>query len=1008
MRQPSKIVAPRHPDAIRRTRLLARLDALRRSGGALWIEGSPGSGKTTLLASWIRARRVPVLWLKVDEADKDHATFFHYLALAANQVTQPYSPLPVLTAEYGDSHEAFARTFFRQLFLALPRRTVVILDDVQEANGPFHRVLRAALEEAIPLIPICFSSRGPAPPALVRFRASGLLSVLDESQLRLTNREAAALARRRGFHGSDADLETLVRDAHGWPAGVVLRVLEVRRGRTPPRDAAEHQFFASEVFDRLDASTRRLLMESALLPPATEALLVAVTGAPTAGVLVAGLAERGLFTLRLETSPAAYDFHAPFRDFLCARAGEELSASRRAEVRRTAARLLSEEGRAGAEAAIALLAEAGADDELAALVTREAPGALKDGRWQTVERWLAAVPAERREQDPWLLLWGGVAAMAKRPREAQASLARALQLFESAGLAAGVWLAWAAGVEAVVAEWNDLGPLRGALLDHDRLQARFPVPAGEVEVRVLLAVQAAAMLVRPDHPSLPGWCQGLRALARSAPLPALRLAAGAQLVLHEAWLLGEVERHRDLLQDLGRLARAPETPPALASLWLSCQAPVEFAAGNLDACAETAARSIEHGASHGIQSLDFVARAQEFSVALVRAPESVTSRLRAMERALRPGAGVDQAVSSWAHGLAALRRDEVTEAVRSGEKALALACGSSYAVGQVLARLLLARANARAGDPAGARASLGEARALGERSGSNWLRCITAFIEAEHLLQEGRCDDWAAPLAEAFASWRDKGVHPFLLFGPDEVAHLCAAALERGILVETVLSFIKTWKISSPSGAPRLQSWPWPVRILALGALTVEREGRPVGADGRVPRKPFDILRVLVACGGREVPEHVIAEALWPDAEGDAAQHALETTLYRLRRMVGPEVVVQRDRRLSLAPERCWVDAFEVEALLAEALSPGPRRRDPSTEASAERIADLYRGPLLVDADDAVWAVEARNRLRGKTARWLQGLSSAEGSGGSRLEALCEMIRARDPALRSTTRLRIA
>lgn len=1014
--QVAKVTPPRGANAVPRPRLFARLDALRRRGGALWVEGVPGAGKTTLLSSWLQARRVRSLWLKVDEGDRDLATFFHYLTLAAGAAARrrrtPLA-LPALTPEYAGAHEAFARNFFRQLFAVLRRGTVIVLDDVQEANGQLQEVLRALLEEAVPSVPVIIASRAPPGAALARFRADGSLSVISGPSLHLTRRETLALARRRGFAGTSAALEALVSGAQGWPAGVVLRVLESPDGRASPHGAtADHQFFIGEVLARVDPATRRLLLEAALLPPASEVLLIAATGEPKAGSVVASLAERGLFTLRRETTPPTFELHALFRDFLRARGEQELTPARRAEVRRAAARRLAAEGSACAEAAIDLLAEAGAFEELAEVVAREAPGALREGRWQTVERWLGAMPPAVREGNPWLQLWAGGAATARRPAEAREPLERALAMFEAAGVAPGVWQAWAARVQAVVAEWNDLTPLVGALADHDRLRQRFPCPPGEIEERVLLAAHAAAGMARPDHPEFPAWCQRLRDLAASSPAPSLRLAAGSQLVMHEACMHGEIERHRKLVGTLGRLALAPETPPSVSQLWLCTQASAAFADGDLDTCGPTVARALAHGELHGLHLWDFCSRAVEFSVALLRDPERVPERIRAMERAVRPGAGADLNVYEWARGMAALQRGEAHEAVRHCEEAVAHARTSGFANGHIMARLLLARARARAGDVAGARSVLGEVRALGERSGSAWLRCVTSFIEAEHLLDEGRSEHWVEPLAEAFRIARDKGVHPFMIFGLEDAARLCAAALSRGLDPGFVRAFVRTWRLSPPAGAAGIEAWPWPVRIRALGTFAVERDGEPVGASGRIPRRPLDLLRILVAHGGREVPEHVAAETLWPDAEGDAAQHSLETTLYRLRRLVGPDVVVQRDRRLSLSPQRCWVDAFELEARLGAALAAlEHRRRVPGppagAETDAERIAQLYRGPLFSDVEDSAWAQEARARLRRKTVRWLDSLAATLGDPG-RIDALRARFRARDSDLQCAAVLHVA
>jgi len=201
------------------------------------------------------------------------------------------------------------------------------------------------------------------------------------------------------------------------------------------------------------------------------------------------------------------------------------------------------------------------------------------------------------------------------------------------------------------------------------------------------------------------------------------------------------------------------------------------------------------------------------------------------------------------------------------------------------------------------------------------------------------------------------------------------------------------------------------LRIRVLGRFEAERDGDPLHGKPRSPRKPLELLQVLISHGGRDVPEMLIAEALWPDAEGDAAHHALETALYRLRLMVGKEAVVLRDRRLSLAMERCWVDALELEARLGAALQAlekghGAADRAPLA-ADAARIAALYRGPLLMDEAEAPWAARARERLRVKLARWLGAIAALSGDPAS-AAAVRARIREADPEIRLPALLHVA
>src|SRR5690606_2680544 len=79
----AKLTAPQPNRAWPRARLFERLDAARRGGGIVWIAAPAGSGKTTLVASYLQARRLRAAWYRVDAADADVASFFHYLGQAA-------------------------------------------------------------------------------------------------------------------------------------------------------------------------------------------------------------------------------------------------------------------------------------------------------------------------------------------------------------------------------------------------------------------------------------------------------------------------------------------------------------------------------------------------------------------------------------------------------------------------------------------------------------------------------------------------------------------------------------------------------------------------------------------------------------------------------------------------------------------------------------------------------------------------------------------------------------
>jgi DNA-binding SARP family transcriptional activator len=124
----------------------------------------------------------------------------------------------------------------------------------------------------------------------------------------------------------------------------------------------------------------------------------------------------------------------------------------------------------------------------------------------------------------------------------------------------------------------------------------------------------------------------------------------------------------------------------------------------------------------------------------------------------------------------------------------------------------------------------------------------------------------------------------------------------------------------------------------------------------------LELLRTLIIFGGRDVSVNKLTQLLWPDADGDLARRTIETTLHRLRRLIGEECILRQENQLSLNPRCCWFDVRAFEQL-AE-----PENCSLPVVVRAERLLDLYRGPFLGD-DDTPSASILRERLRAKFIR---------------------------------------
>jgi DNA-binding SARP family transcriptional activator len=154
----------------------------------------------------------------------------------------------------------------------------------------------------------------------------------------------------------------------------------------------------------------------------------------------------------------------------------------------------------------------------------------------------------------------------------------------------------------------------------------------------------------------------------------------------------------------------------------------------------------------------------------------------------------------------------------------------------------------------------------------------------------------------------------------------------------------------------------FPVQIFALSRFTVLVDEERLCFAHKAQNRPLDLLKVLIALGGRDVPESRAIDALWPDLDADAGERALSAALHRLRRLLGRCTAVLRcGRCLTLDSSCVWVDAWAFERGLSAAQAAPVTARAPLLVDALRH----YQRPLLW-GEQAPWADHARERLRWK------------------------------------------
>jgi DNA-binding SARP family transcriptional activator len=154
------------------------------------------------------------------------------------------------------------------------------------------------------------------------------------------------------------------------------------------------------------------------------------------------------------------------------------------------------------------------------------------------------------------------------------------------------------------------------------------------------------------------------------------------------------------------------------------------------------------------------------------------------------------------------------------------------------------------------------------------------------------------------------------------------------------------------------------LRVRVFGGLGLESDGAAL--DPPAGRRARELLGWLALHPGRHA-RAAVAARFWPDVLDASARASLRTTLHELRRALGPHgacLVADRD---AVALDGAWVDARELDALLAA--------------GRADEALALGDGELLAGLEEE-WVFAERDALRARLAAGLAAAADAAEAAG--------------------------
>ncbi|CAG1010393.1 HTH-type transcriptional regulator MalT [Burkholderiales bacterium] len=971
----AKLTAPRPERIIARERLFRSLDE---APAIVWIAAPAGAGKSTLAASWLTARGIDSLWYRLDSGDVDPAAVFAYIANAATGFAATGSArLPALTPEYFLGLDIYARNFFRRLCAEFAPLSCLVLDDYHELpeQAQLHSLLRHGLEEIPSGFRVVVISRGEPPAEYARLRLNGRMVVLGWQDLRLTAEEAGAVVELRASGLAHEVVRDLYRHAEGWVAGLILMLEQgTPRGFSPDAPLV-FDYFAAEVLAHLDEATRRFLAATSLLPTVRASSAAALTGAGDASDLLAGLARRGFFVTRCgEVSEDRYEYHPLLRRFLLASGQGVLGSEAWGRRKSQAAQLLAAEGES--EAAIKLFGEVGDWPEMAKAAAAAAPALLAQGRHRTLRLWIESLPAALFDQSPWLEYFAGHCDLPISPARARQHFERAYAGFAMADEVLGQYSSWAYIGTCFTQEYYHLAEADRWIAELARLRERHPVVPPQVEVQVLSAAVGLIPLRQPNYLGLDEMATRLESLAAQCGNVSIRLFAAAQLLAFYSFYRGNLAAAHDVTLRFEPDADARESAPLALQFWDVWRMYYGRSSGDLELYREALARAQATAQASGVlcwalhhrlnaiwdfaygQAWDEAGRLLDECGALAQArPYDV--QMYYFYGLLFADASGD--LPRFRHAAREFRRVAEQSGTLTAEAYVALlsvlechAAGEIESIWPALERAKVAAQRCGAITPHIDVAFTGAdlARRLGDAPRLNALMRDFFELGARH----GRVGGY-------FLAWRQGGL-----------AELCVLALEEAIEPEFVRQLVRLLRLVPESSPSHLDDWPWPVRVHSFGGFEIFIDDQPLAfSANRVPVKPIELLKALIALGGSEVAQEKLADMLWPESDGDAARRAFYTNLDRLRGLIGKETLTMRQGKLSLDPRRVWTDLAALDGAAARLRSSPPLEAGTLAEFADQALA-RFTGTFLPHEEALPWLPDARRGINKRRAAFFKEL----------------------------------
>ncbi len=1037
----SKIIPPQTPQILHRGRLIKCLDQ-QQDKKLILILGQAAQGKSTLVVSYVNSSPIPAAWINLGPSDTDAVNLFYLMGHALQRALPQVDFAPAMAypgVTLGPREEApLYRDWLRRLLERINDPVQVIFDGLDRLTpgASAFRLMQVLLDVLPPHLRVFILSREMPPVDIQKLAESQDLFSLNNADLAFTLGETTKYFHTiRKFHLSPDLLERIHRLTEGWIGGLVLFcdsldwVPESKRESYVSQELAGKfiwnifHYFGERILSLLPREVREFLVKSSILDVVEPDFVAEAMGLANPKAILEDLVKRNLFVQSIYDKKKGWSFryHPLFKEFLQSKFQSLVAQEQQTDSYYQAATL--SERRADLETAIRYYLRARAYDKAVSALERVGLEMASLGKTVELADWLAALPKDLVQKNPWLLLYHFMVRRFTGTEEHLVSLKQAFLLFGEQQDTKGLLLSLAYLIEASVTRAHRSIPLIHALITQaeDLVQSeaarQFPL-----ESAVLWCQLGFAHYLRSGTPHKGAWaCQNAYLLGRDLGIVHLQINALIH-ILGCLTILGEFHRAEEVCKQVGKLLKSSPYPE-LRTLYLVNYCQLQWFKGDFPKAAEALRQAQEEAEHHGLTDLYHVVLLYAFILKInqgdFRAAEeagvSLANLLFSMGNLFVYG------ITLLHLGIGYYRQQDFPKAAELLKQAREV-----FSADEGRSDLYLSFVKAFHGLIALHLENQGEARRNLEEAHAHFEEAeMPLFLKETHLAlallewQQGRPEAAAAPLEAGLKIAREGGYDHNLILNREDLLQVCLLTLELDVeevwdyathllvsrladLAEPELSKLNQHpnrKISEKArelcltihraGLPKL-------RLQTLGGFRLWRGESLVEENEWGGHQPQLLLKAIVSRGPKGVPKEVLMEDLWPEAAPDQTEKSFKVNLHRLRKVLEPGMdkafgssyVHLKANFLSLDPELCQVDLFEFLALCKEGEMKEAQGELKTAIFFYKRAKELYGGAFLTEELYHPWAERKREELQDRFLDLLYHLARFYESQGSILKAI--------------------